>query len=802
MKTKIIAILSVVTIAAAQTSITYVNPGSSPDATDGDTIRNAFIKCNNDFTFIGGQLSTLNDSLAGLETTYDFNGMALLVGLNVTNYVRYAVGTNTVGFLGCLNTESNVLQSDITALTNNVDALWGIIGGDGSGLVMPTVATPAPFPWGPEDAPWGPPTALVDYGSQMCFDSYKVPGQGGPGYGWTTGIRSDGFGTLSAYQFQGNLVDAAGNGNWAITDVNQDTVNTPYGGVPPVDITGFVPVSQNNGSWLWTAPSSLTFLDMSFENGAIYSYANAGATYMVVGGSFQASYLSDSYSSTPAAGMVATSVGTDGTWQWQVPASGGSSLGNWSASGDTLQDPSDGSGAQIQYDSGYNQLMLNVGGSYVAVQPEYFCFNAWGAGTISGGQGNGILINGAGNPLLITDTGGNDLFVSSSGWVGIGNNSPNYTLDVTGSVGNSAAGNWSVDDTGSGIFSDVSVGQASTPGVGFALNRNAATGAIFNGSGYAAQFTVNPNYIAAPSFSMQCYDGSGNYINDAFTVNLATAQMGVNQINPAYTLDVNGSFGADSGNFFSDGSGNVTAVSVRANLLDMNGSDAYGYPGYVPTANGDGTWTWQTPTTGMVSGGGGGSGGTMNFDGGNITSDGGGDVTIGGTASFMGGQTVIDYGSGGVQLKINGGSGYQSGGAQIDVAGTVCMTAGGEVDVGNGGGFTDPSPGYGYDLKCGGTQGGITSIGRINANGGYLINNQTFVDGSGNVTAASVQSPQLRDSTSSSGAGSQVATAQGDGTWAWQTPPPPQTVFTNARGARFGLMVNATTNGFIFVPLP
>jgi len=304
---------------SAQTGITFVNPGSSPDATDGDTIRNAFIKCNNDFTYIGGQLSTLNNSLAGLGTTYDYNGMALLIGLNATNYVRYAVGTNTVGWLGCLNAESNVLQGDITALTNNVDALWGIVGGDGSGLVMPTVATPAPFPWGPEDAPWGPPTALVDYGSQMCFDSYKVPGQGGPGYGWTTGIRSDGFGTLSAYQFQGNLVDANGAGNWAITDVNQDTVNTPYGGVPPVDITGFIPVSQNNGSWLWTAPSSLTFLHMAFENGAIYSYANAGAIYMVVGGSFQADQLMDSYGDTPASGMVATSVGTDGTWQWQTP---------------------------------------------------------------------------------------------------------------------------------------------------------------------------------------------------------------------------------------------------------------------------------------------------------------------------------------------------------------------------------------------------------------------------------------------------------------------------------------------------
>ena len=248
----------------------------------------------------------------------------------------------------------------------------------------------------------------------------------------------------------------------------------------------------------------------------------------------------------------------------------------------------------------------------------------------------------------------------------------------------------------------------------------------------------------------------------------------------------------DGGAIYSDGSGDLYATTVKAQLWD-NGYSSGG-SGQVPTANGDGTWAWQPPATANVVSG----GGTMNFDGGNITSDGGGDVTIAGTASFMGGQTVIDYGSGGVQLKINGGSGYQSGGAQIDVAGTVCMTAGGEVDVGNGGSFTDPSPGAGYDVKCGGAAGGITSIGQINANGGFFINNQNFVDGSGNVTAASIQTPQLQDSITSSGTGGQVAMAQGDGTWVWQTPMPQ--VFTNAAGARFALVVNAQTNGFIFVP--
>ena len=61
-KTKIIAIMAVVVTASAQ--LTFVNPGSSPDATDGDTIRNAFIKCNNDFTYFGGQVNSLNSSLS------------------------------------------------------------------------------------------------------------------------------------------------------------------------------------------------------------------------------------------------------------------------------------------------------------------------------------------------------------------------------------------------------------------------------------------------------------------------------------------------------------------------------------------------------------------------------------------------------------------------------------------------------------------------------------------------------------------------------------------------------------------
>jgi hypothetical protein len=319
-----------------------------------------------------------------------------------------------------------------------------------------------------------------------------------------------------------------------------------------------------------------------------------------------------------------------------------------------------------------------------------------------------------------------------------------------------------------------------------------------------------------------------------------------------------GSFSSDRGGVATDGGGDMTVDKLTANsalftselwatsLMDNNFSS--GTAGSVPTADGDGSWMW-------APGGGGGSGGTMNFDGGNITSDGGGDVTVTGTASFMQGQTVIDYGSGGVQLKINGGSGYQSGGAQIDVAGTICMTAGGEVDVGNGGSFTDPSPGYGYDVKCGGSQGGITSIGQINANGGFLLGNQTLVDSDGNVwaqtfnpisdrarkerivplaptnalamamalddyawrfkahtnTVGHVQpasgtefGPMAQDwhAVTGLGGGTNISMTSMSGLLlgAIQGLAQGQGIFTNAQGARFALVVNAQTNGFIFVP--
>lgn len=92
------------------------------------------------------------------------------------------------------------------------------------------------------------------------------------------------------------------------------------------------------------------------------------------------------------------------------------------------------------------------------------------------------------------------------------------------------------------------------------------------------------------------------------------------------------------------------------------------------------------------------------------------------------------------QITVNGGSGINSDAASLDVNSGLINIAGsflGEVDVGNGG-FTDPSPGLGYDIKTGGTAGGISSIGSFNTDGGYNINNSTVIDNSRNATPAAV----------------------------------------------------------------
>jgi hypothetical protein len=103
-------------------------------------------------------------------------------------------------------------------------------------------------------------------------------------------------------------------------------------------------------------------------------------------------------------------------------------------------------------------------------------------------------------------------------------------------------------------------------------------------------------------------DGSGN----ASFVSIFAQQLkdsGYSTGSADYYAKANGSGGwywtqwpttlnYDSGTITSDGSGNLAATSFRGSLLDNGWSS--GPSGYIPVANGDGTWTWT------FSGGGGG----------------------------------------------------------------------------------------------------------------------------------------------------------------------------------------------------
>ena len=530
--------------AMVQAQINDVNVGSAPDATDGDTVRNAFIKCNTDFNWIGGQLNGIGTTLAGLSTAYDPYGLALSIGLYGTNYTRYVVGTNTVAWLGLLNSCSNVLQGDITGLTNNVNSLWSALGGSGGGFapIAPT-------------APSG--AGLLHSGSKMLFDEYQALDggfeEGPPDYGWTQGIWSDGWGTIHAYQFQGNLIDASGNGDWSITDQNGDLVN---GGMPPTDIYGWVPVSQNNGSWLWTPPDSLSFTHMSFEQNTIYSYANSGVTSMIVDGNFQADAMLDSYgqaSYTSGQPIVPVLLQDGGLWQWQAlptfPTTLNFDSGNIS---------SDGSGDATFVSLYAQQLKDSSGGT--------------------GGAGDYAQANGAGG-------------WSWTAW-------PSTLNYDAGDITSDGAGN--VDATGfRGSFLDNG-----------------------NSSG-ASGYVPTANGDGSWTWTVPTGGGSGGSFPDI------TDSGGVVTI--ANSVSITGSFTSDNGGVHTDGGGDMTVDKLSANsdvstgelwatsLMDNNFSS--GTAGSVPTANGDGSWTW-------APGGGGGSGGTMNFDGGQITSSGAGVITM------------------------------------------------------------------------------------------------------------------------------------------------------------------------------
>ena len=259
----------------------------------------------------------------------------------------------------------------------------------------------------------------------------------------------------------------------------------------------------------------------------------------------------------------------------------------------------------------------------------------------------------------------------------------------------------------------------------------------------------------------------------------------------------------------SDGNGNMTVGGG----LTVNGSIVGTYlvdsdndtpaAGMVATSVGtDGTWQWVTPPAFPT---------TLNLDSGNITSDGSGD------ASFVSiyAQQLKDSGGGtgsaGSFAQANGSGGwawtawpttlsYDSGAIYSDSSGDLYATILKAELWDNG--YSTGSSGYIPTANGDGTWTWTAWPTTLNYDSGNVVS-----DGSGDVTAVSVQA-QLWDSTSSSGGSGQVATAQGDGTWLWQTASAMAAaaggdggnIVTNAAGARFALVVNAQTNGFIFVP--
>ena len=187
-------------------------------------------------------------------------------------------------------------------------------------------------------------------------------------------------------------------------------------------------------------------------------------------------------------------------------------------------------------------------------------------------------------------------------------------------------------------------------------------------------------------------------------------------------------FSFDGGTITSDGSGNVTVGTLTATYYKGGFHDAAdfgGSYGYVPISQGDGTWIW-----GPMSGGGGGGGGTMSFDSGTITSDGSGQVT----AAAIRAQELIDY------------------------YGSYGMV--GLVPIATGAGTWQWGP------MSGG--GGLT----LSFDSGTITS-----DGSGNATFVTLVANwfkgMLEDADGATGGSGTVPVADGSGNWRWSAVPPP-----------------------------
>jgi len=330
-----------------------INVGTGAKTQDGDTVRTGFIKANNNFTWIGGQLDTLNSEYAGMGSAFDPIGLGYAIGMACTNYTFYAVGTNTVAWLGCLNLESNVLQSDITALTNNVDSLWSVL--HGSTLLHPgaimqfdqQVANPYAFQIYSDGS--GNLTVNGSLHASYLSDSYDSPPV--PGYVATS------QGTDGTWQWQAlpvfpttlNLdsgnISSDGSGNAYFVSIQAQQLKDTGGGIGN---NGDYPKANGSGGWSWTAwPATL-----SYDNGAITSDGGGNVTAVSVRAG-----LSDGNGSTGNSGYAPVANGSGG-WTW--------------APGDVVQDSGGNGGTCLQLKASDNGA------------PMYLHVDANGAITVTG----------------------------------------------------------------------------------------------------------------------------------------------------------------------------------------------------------------------------------------------------------------------------------------------------------------------------------------------------------------------------------------------------------------------------------
>jgi hypothetical protein len=183
-----------------------------------------------------------------------------------------------------------------------------------------------------------------------------------------------------------------------------------------------------------------------------------------------------------------------------------------------------------------------------------------GALTVSGGVG--IQSN-----LIVA----NSFFVTSSGNVGIGASSPNYTLDINGSFDVSNTNGYMIFGTsgnvaiGTTTLSErLNIGTLSTASnFGASLVLDSSTGA--NGRRFYLGSTLSGNAVGAGSFNI--YDLTANA--SRFVIS-STGNVGIGTNTPTFTLDVSGTFDVSNANglmlFASSGNVGIGTTSPIATL--------------------------------------------------------------------------------------------------------------------------------------------------------------------------------------------------------------------------------------------